>query len=64
MGKGLIPADMETWKVRRRAIVPGEAPPEGRRASSPCFHPALAMMQACMPVARVGRLGSRSSRAR
>ena len=22
MGKGLIPADMETWKVRRRAIVP------------------------------------------
>ncbi|KAL4440213.1 hypothetical protein ABPG75_003214 [Micractinium tetrahymenae] len=23
MGKGLIPADMETWKVRRRAIVPG-----------------------------------------
>jgi hypothetical protein len=27
MGKGLIPADLETWKVRRRAIVPGEAPP-------------------------------------
>lgn len=24
MGKGLIPADLETWKVRRRAIVPGE----------------------------------------
>ena len=23
MGKGLIPADPETWKVRRRAIVPG-----------------------------------------
>jgi len=23
MGKGLIPADFETWKVRRRAIVPG-----------------------------------------
>jgi cytochrome P450 len=23
MGKGLIPADQETWKVRRRAIVPG-----------------------------------------
>lgn len=23
MGKGLIPADNETWKVRRRAIVPG-----------------------------------------
>ena len=23
MGKGLIPADAETWKVRRRAIVPG-----------------------------------------
>ncbi|CAM6007678.1 unnamed protein product [Sphagnum balticum] len=23
MGKGLIPADLETWKVRRRAIVPG-----------------------------------------
>ena len=23
MGKGLIPADVETWKVRRRAIVPG-----------------------------------------
>ncbi len=23
MGKGLIPADTETWKVRRRAIVPG-----------------------------------------
>lgn len=22
MGKGLIPADLETWKVRRRAIVP------------------------------------------
>jgi len=22
MGKGLIPADNETWKVRRRAIVP------------------------------------------
>lgn len=24
MGKGLIPADLETWKVRRRQIVPGE----------------------------------------
>ena len=24
MGKGLIPADLETWKVRRRVIVPGE----------------------------------------
>jgi hypothetical protein len=23
MGKGLIPADLETWKVRRKAIVPG-----------------------------------------
>lgn len=23
MGKGLIPADPETWNVRRRAIVPG-----------------------------------------
>lgn len=23
LGKGLIPADPETWKVRRRAIVPG-----------------------------------------
>lgn len=23
MGKGLIPADIETWRVRRRAIVPG-----------------------------------------
>eukprot|EP00898_Chlorokybus_atmophyticus_P002727 jgi/Chlat1/3455/Chrsp23S03770 len=23
MGKGLIPADLETWKVRRRAVVPG-----------------------------------------
>ena len=23
MGKGLIPADQETWKVRRKAIVPG-----------------------------------------
>jgi len=23
MGKGLIPADLETWKIRRRAIVPG-----------------------------------------
>jgi hypothetical protein len=23
MGKGLIPADPETWKIRRRAIVPG-----------------------------------------
>lgn len=23
MGKGLIPADPETWRVRRRAIVPG-----------------------------------------
>ena len=23
MGKGLIPADPETWKVRRRVIVPG-----------------------------------------
>ncbi|KAI5061137.1 hypothetical protein GOP47_0023642 [Adiantum capillus-veneris] len=23
MGKGLIPADLDTWKVRRRAIVPG-----------------------------------------
>eukprot|EP00567_Pseudictyota_dubia_P013876 CAMPEP_0197457512 /NCGR_PEP_ID=MMETSP1175-20131217/46293_1 /TAXON_ID=1003142 /ORGANISM="Triceratium dubium, Strain CCMP147" /LENGTH=49 /DNA_ID= /DNA_START= /DNA_END= /DNA_ORIENTATION= len=23
MGKGLIPADPKTWKVRRRAIVPG-----------------------------------------
>ena len=23
MGKGLIPADVETWKVRRKAIVPG-----------------------------------------
>eukprot|EP00850_Spirogloea_muscicola_P009567 SM000054S18053 [mRNA] locus=s54:172270:176077:+ [translate_table: standard] len=23
MGKGLIPADLETWKVRRRAIAPG-----------------------------------------
>ena len=23
MGKGLIPADFETWKTRRRAIVPG-----------------------------------------
>lgn len=23
MGKGLIPADYETWKIRRRAIVPG-----------------------------------------
>ena len=23
MGKGLIPADPETWKVRRKAIVPG-----------------------------------------
>lgn len=22
MGKGLIPADLETWKVRRRALVP------------------------------------------
>ena len=22
MGKGLIPADLETWKIRRRAIVP------------------------------------------
>ena len=22
MGKGLIPADLETWKPRRRAIVP------------------------------------------
>lgn len=22
MGKGLIPADFETWKPRRRAIVP------------------------------------------
>lgn len=22
MGKGLIPADLETWKLRRRAIVP------------------------------------------
>jgi cytochrome P450 family 97 subfamily B polypeptide 3 len=22
MGKGLIPADLETWKVRRRAVVP------------------------------------------
>ena len=22
MGKGLIPADLETWRVRRRAIVP------------------------------------------
>ncbi len=36
MGKGLIPADMETWKVRRRAIVPGEAqaPPPGRPAAA------------------------------
>lgn len=25
MGKGLIPADLETWKVRRRVIVPGAA---------------------------------------
>ena len=24
MGKGLIPADPVTWKVRRRAIVPGK----------------------------------------
>ena len=23
MGKGLIPADPETWKIRRKAIVPG-----------------------------------------
>lgn len=23
MGKGLIPADLETWKVRRKAVVPG-----------------------------------------
>jgi len=23
MGKGLIPADLETWKIRRRALVPG-----------------------------------------
>ncbi|KAL3698365.1 hypothetical protein R1sor_012441 [Riccia sorocarpa] len=23
MGKGLIPADLDTWKIRRRAIVPG-----------------------------------------
>jgi hypothetical protein len=23
MGKGLIPADLETWKIRRKAIVPG-----------------------------------------
>jgi cytochrome P450 len=23
MGKGLIPADLDTWRVRRRAIVPG-----------------------------------------
>ena len=23
MGKGLIPADPETWRVRRKAIVPG-----------------------------------------
>lgn len=23
MGKGLIPADLETWRIRRRAIVPG-----------------------------------------
>jgi len=23
MGKGLIPADPETWRVRRRALVPG-----------------------------------------
>jgi hypothetical protein len=23
MGKGLIPADPATWKIRRRAIVPG-----------------------------------------
>jgi cytochrome P450 len=23
MGKGLIPADPDTWRVRRRAIVPG-----------------------------------------
>ena len=22
MGKGLIPADLETWKPRRRAVVP------------------------------------------
>jgi cytochrome P450 len=22
MGKGLIPADLDTWRVRRRAIVP------------------------------------------
>jgi len=23
MGKGLIPADLETWKVRRKAVIPG-----------------------------------------
>jgi hypothetical protein len=22
MGKGLIPADLDTWRVRRRAVVP------------------------------------------
>ena len=26
MGKGLIPADGEVWKVRRRAIVPAHSP--------------------------------------
>lgn len=39
MGKGLIPADPATWKVRRRAIVPG-------------FHKAWlnAMVRACFSV--------------
>lgn len=38
MGKGLIPADPATWKVRRRAIVPG-------------FHKAwLNAMVRCLPV--------------
>jgi hypothetical protein len=31
MGKGLIPADLETWKVRRRAIVPGAYDGGGRQ---------------------------------
>lgn len=57
MGKGLIPADLETWKPRRRAIVPSfhRAYLEAMvRMFGTCTHRALAKLDALTDNGQVG----------
>jgi hypothetical protein len=58
MGKGLIPADLNTWKVRRRQIVPGAPLPAASARGTCCSRPRLpcahwALSRAAQPAGRL-----------